>query len=81
MHEPMLSLTRHADIDLQSQPKVNPKSAYSQPKVVTKSAKSRPKVGPKSNQKLGISTTGPSAEIPDLADRSALMRECHSCRG
>ena len=33
------------------------------------------------NQKFGISTTGPSAEIPDLADGSALMRECHCFRG
>ena len=32
------------------------------------------------NQKFGISTTGPSPEIPDLADRSALMRECHCFR-
>ena len=68
----------------QGQPKVGPKSAQSRPKVDLKSTQSRPKVGPKSaqsqNQKFGISTTGPSAEIPDLADRSALMRECHSCR-
>ena len=90
MPEPMLSMSmlilaksgqsKSKSWLTQSRPKVGQKLAQSRPKVGQKSSQSRPKVGPKSNQKFGISTTGPSAEIPDLADRSALMRECHCCR-